>query len=40
MPLISWKLSIPNIAYLVINIFISVMTILHSHLLADYHPYY
>lgn len=29
MPLISWKLSIQNIAYLVINIYISFITIFH-----------
>ena len=40
MPLISWKLSIQNIAYLVINIYISFITIFHYYLYADYHPYY
>ena len=29
MPLISWKLSIQNIAYLVINIYISFITNFH-----------
>ena len=29
MPLISWKLSLPFVAYLVINIYISFITIFH-----------
>ena len=40
MPLISWKLSIQNIAYSFINIYISLINIFHSHLHADYHPHY